>query len=152
MVLFHQRLVFRLHGFKRRVGAKPHYLQRLALGIEHLSGFGLGLGTGPGARPPPAAAVEFAEHAEWIGRAFQVGLGAALALFGAGICAHLPGRAVPGQCILLIARDRIRIHALEEIIGLVVLAHVIETEVPIFLGVGAALGRAMRRLVLAIRP
>ena len=57
-----------------------------------------------------------------------------------------------GQRILLVARDRIGIHAGEEIIGLVVFADVIETEVPVFLVVGPALGRAMRTLVLAVRP
>jgi len=57
-----------------------------------------------------------------------------------------------GQGIFLVARDRIRVHALEKIIGLVVFADVIETEVPVLLVVGPALGRTMRRLVFAVRP
>ena len=57
-----------------------------------------------------------------------------------------------GQRILLVARDRVRIHALEEIVGLVVFADMIETEVPVLLVVGPALGRAVRALVLALRP
>src|SRR5205807_1865146 len=77
---------------------------------------------------------------------------AALAPLGAGVGAHLPGRAVTGQRVLLVARDRVRIHAGKEIIGLVVFAHVIETEVPVFLVVGPALGGAVRPLVLAVRP
>src|SRR6202162_3846429 len=65
MVLLHQRLVFRLDGLERRIGAKPHHLQRLALGVEYFPGFDLGLAGGPAwTRPPAAAAVEFAEHAE----------------------------------------------------------------------------------------
>src|SRR6202043_2074073 len=128
MVLLHQRLVFRLHGLERRIRAEPHHLQRLALGIENLPPFALGLRAGTGTRPPAAAAVELAEHAERIGRAFQVGLGAALALLGAGVGAHFPGRPMAGQRILLVARDRVRIHAGEEIIGLVIFADVIETE------------------------
>src|ERR1700738_606977 len=79
-------------------------------------------------RPPAAAAVEFREHAERIGGAFQIGLRAALALLGAGIGAHFPGRTVAGQRVLLVARDRIGIHAGEEIVGLVVFADVVETE------------------------
>ena len=57
-----------------------------------------------------------------------------------------------GQRILLVARDRIGIHALEEIVGLVVLADVVETEVPVLARVLAALGGAVRPLVLAARP
>src|SRR5258705_2025787 len=43
MVLLHQRLVFRLDDLKRRIRAKPHHLQRLALGVEYFSGFRLRL-------------------------------------------------------------------------------------------------------------
>ena len=57
-----------------------------------------------------------------------------------------------GQRILLVARDRIGIHALEEIVALVVFADVVETEVPVLFRVLAALGRAVRPLVLALRP
>src|ERR1700720_2872396 len=139
MVLLHQRLVFRLDGLERCVGAEPHHLQRLALGVEYFPGFALGLAGAPAwTRPPATAAVEFAEHAERIGRAFQIGLGAALALLGAGVGAHLPGRTMAGQRILLVTRNRVRIHALEEIIGLIVFADMIETEVPVLLVVGSA--------------
>src|SRR6202165_6246929 len=54
MVLLHQRLVLRLDGFERCVGAEPHYLQRLALGVEYLPGFDLGLAGGPALTRPPA--------------------------------------------------------------------------------------------------
>ncbi len=57
-----------------------------------------------------------------------------------------------GQRILLVTRDRVGVHTGEEIIGLVVFADVIETEVPVFLVVGPALGGAVRPLVLAFRP
>jgi hypothetical protein len=57
-----------------------------------------------------------------------------------------------GQRILLVTRNRIRVHTGEEIIRLVVLADVIETEVPVFLVVGTTLGRAVRPLVLAVGP
>ena len=119
--------------------------QRLALGVHHLAGLGLRLRTArPGA--PTAAAVELGEHVERIGGGIETAL--LLAVVGA----HLPGRTVTGQRILLIARDVVRIHALEEIIGLVVLADVIETEVPILARILAALRGAVRALVLATRP
>src|ERR1700677_1686606 len=97
MMLLHQRLVLRLDGLERRVGAEPHHLQRLALGIEDFTGFDLGLASGAArTRSPAAATIELAEHAEGIGGGFQVGLGAALAFFRAGIGAHFPSRAVAG--------------------------------------------------------
>ena len=40
----------------------------------------------------------------------------------------------------------------KEIVALVVFADVVETEVPVFFRVLAALGRAVRALVLALRP
>src|ERR1700748_2658484 len=43
MVLLDQRLVFRLDVFQRGVRSETHHLQRLALGVEYFSGFGLGL-------------------------------------------------------------------------------------------------------------
>jgi hypothetical protein len=57
-----------------------------------------------------------------------------------------------GQRILLVARDGVGIHALEEIVGLVVLADVIETEVPVLAGILPALRRTVRALVLTARP
>src|ERR1700730_2025067 len=85
MMLLDQRLVFGLDGLKRCVGTKPHHLQRLALGVEHFSGFDLGLGASARPRPPAAAAVEFGEHAERVSGAFEIGFRIALAPLGAGI-------------------------------------------------------------------
>src|SRR4029077_16986458 len=112
---------------------------------------GLDLGFPARARPPAAATVKLREHAERIGGTLEIGLRASLA-FLAAVGAHLPGRAVAGQRILLVARHRIGIHALEEVIGLVVLADVIETEVEILPRILATLGRTVRPLVLATRP
>src|SRR5258708_9001569 len=61
MVLLHQRLVFRLDGLERRIGAEPHHLQRLALRVEDLSGFALGLGARTGTGPPAPAPVDLTE-------------------------------------------------------------------------------------------
>ncbi len=57
-----------------------------------------------------------------------------------------------GQRILLVARDGVGIHALEEIVVLIVFADVIETEVEVLARVLAALRRAVRALVRAARP
>src|SRR5262249_60934757 len=55
VMLLHQRLVLHLDVFQRRLGAEPHHLQRLALGIEYLAS--LGLGFRAWSVPPAAAAV-----------------------------------------------------------------------------------------------
>ena len=57
-----------------------------------------------------------------------------------------------GQRILLVARDVVRIHALEEIVGLVVFSDMVEAEMPILARIFATLRRAVRALVLAARP
>ena len=57
-----------------------------------------------------------------------------------------------GERVLLIGQDRSVVHAGEEIIGLIVFAHVLEAEVPILLVATAALGRAVGRRLLAARP
>ena len=49
----------------------------------------------------------------------------------AAVEAHLPGRPVAGDGVLLVARDRIVAHAGEIIVGMVVLAHVLEAEAPV---------------------
>src|SRR6185295_4882123 len=107
----------------------------------------LGARTGP----PAAAAVELGEHAEGIGGAVKI-LGRLLALLAGGVGAHLPSRAMAGQRILLVARNGVGIHALEEIVVLVIFADVIETEVKILPRILPALGRAVRALVLAACP
>src|SRR5690606_15179354 len=114
--------------------------ERLALGIAHRTGFGARLLLGAHA---------LAEQAEGIAPAVEtIEVGPRMALSGA----HLPGRPVTGQRILLIGHDRGIVHAGEEIIVLIVLAHVIETVAPIILLAPAALGRAMRRFLLAADP
>src|SRR6516225_6384925 len=70
----------------------------------------------------------------------------------AAVHAHLPSRTMADHRLLLIAGDVLGAHAGEEIVSVVVLAHVIETEPPIFALAQPALRRTMRRRRLAIRP
>ena len=51
----------------------------------------------------------------------------------AAVHAHLPGRAMADHRLALVARDVVGAHAGEEIVGVVVLAHVVEAEPPILL-------------------
>src|SRR6185437_13487033 len=148
MVLLDQSLVLVLDVFQGRVRTEPHHLQRLALGIEDLSGLGFGRGVGTRAEAC-AAATELGEHAEGIGGTIEFGSRCTLAFPRAAVGAHLPGWTMAGHCVLLVTRDRIGVHAGEEIVGLVVLTHMVETVMPIFTRVLAALGGAMRALVLA---
>src|SRR3954469_13668002 len=147
VVLLHQRLVLGLDVGERGLGAEAHHLERLALGVHDLARLGLGRGLRAGA--PAGAAVELLEHAERIEGAVYLGFRAFL---DAAIGAHLPGRTMTGQRILLIARDSVGIHAGEEIVVLVVLAHMIQAEVPVLTLIVATLGRTMRALVLTPGP
>src|SRR6516162_2684657 len=60
---------------------------------------------------------------------------------GPGIGPHLPGRTMARQRILLIARDRLVVHAGKEIIRVVIFAHMVEAEMPILPRVVPALRR-----------
>ena len=65
---------------------------------------------------------------------------------------HLPGRTMTGKVFFLIFRDRVVAHACEEVVGIVIFAHMFETKSPIFVGAQAALRRTMRRGRVAARP
>src|SRR2546423_10372505 len=65
---------------------------------------------------------------------------------------HLPGRAMSGDCIFLVPRDRVVAHAGEVIVRMIVFAHVLETELPVFPLAQPALRGAVRRLKVAARP
>ena len=77
------------------------------------------------------------------------------AAFGGAFAAdrtHFPGRTVAGDRVLLIFRDRVVAHAGEEIVRIVVFAHVLEAELPILAGAQPAFRRAVRRRRGAVRP
>src|SRR5262245_26882928 len=65
---------------------------------------------------------------------------------------HFPCRAVAGERVLLVGHYGRIAHAREEIVRLVVFAHMIETEAPVVLFAAAAFGCAVRRLFLATMP
>src|SRR6516165_1828460 len=150
MMLLHQRLVLYLDLFQRRVRTEPHHLQCFPLGVEDLPR--LGPCFAARSRAPPAAAVELGEHAERIGGSVEIGGGCTLALAATAIGAHPPGRTMAGQRILLIACNRLGIHAGKEIVGLVVFTNVIETEMEVFPRLIATLGRTVRAPALAAGP
>src|SRR6185503_14201029 len=70
----------------------------------------------------------------------------------AAIEAHLPGRAMSGDGVLLVTRDRILAHAGEIVVGMVVFPHMFEAEAPVFPLAQPALRRPVRRLAGAARP
>src|SRR5262249_47520434 len=65
---------------------------------------------------------------------------------------HFPGRAVTGDRVLLIARHRFLAHPGEEIVRMIVFAHVIEAEAPILVLMPPPLRRAMGGSVAAAGP
>src|SRR5215467_2567139 len=149
MMALHQLLEARLDRGTLGVGLEPEGVQRLALGIAHRAALRLLPRVG---RARPTA--ELAEHAERIVGALVAEEPARARLAGslAAHHAHLPGRAMAGDRVLLIARDRVLAHAGEKIVGVIVLAHMIETEPPVLALLRAPLRRPVRRRVGAARP
>src|SRR6202047_220560 len=68
------------------------------------------------------------------------------------IHAHFPGRAMTGDRILLVFGDRIVAHPGEEIVRVVVLAHMAEAEPPMLVLALPALGGAVRGGGIAAWP
>src|SRR5438093_1257144 len=66
--------------------------------------------------------------------------------------AHLPGRPVADNSLLLVTGDVVLAHAGEEIVGVVVLAHMTKAETPVFVLARAALRGAMGRGSVATGP
>src|SRR5262249_20896585 len=126
---------------RRRIDLEPERVEGLALGIVDRARFRLGA---LGAR---ASATELAHHVEWIDRNL-----AALEPVGRTVDAHFPGRAVAGDGILLVARDGLLAHAGEVIVRLVILAHVLEAELPILALAHPAFRRAMGSAIGAAGP
>src|SRR6185437_11919848 len=138
VVTFHQFLEPRLNLLRRSAHLEPERAERLALGIaDRTLLLALLL----------LIAQAFAKQPERIGAgAAQIGPRPALA------GAHLPGRAMTGERVLLIGQHGVVFHAGEKIIRLIVFARVREAEVPIVLVILLALGRAVGSDVLASRP
>src|SRR6202035_964397 len=127
------------------------HLERLALGVADDPGLApaqvLTVGIVPGPDP------DVAEHAERIIR--HIGMQARrMRAPGrlAAVHAHFPGRAMTGDRVLLVFEDRVVAHAGEEIVRVVVLAHVAETEPPMLVLALPPLGGAMRGRRLAAWP
>src|SRR5262245_6307750 len=150
MMALHQRLEPGLDLLRCDVAFEPERLERLALGISHRAGLGARR-IGPGS----GGAAELPEHAERIYGAVELRLEARRARprrRPAAVHAHLPGRAVADHGLLLVAGNVVRVHAGEEIITVVVLADMIETELPVLALAQPPLRRTMRRRRLAVRP
>src|SRR5690348_3700861 len=128
MMALHQLLEAGLDLRPLGVGLKAHDVEGLALGIAH--GAALGLAARPSA---PGSRAELAEHLERIVSLAVAREEPADGRFPRTLSpqhAHLPGRAVADDRVLLIARDRLVAHAGKEIIGVVVFADMIEAEAP----------------------
>src|SRR5262249_22138614 len=123
-------------------------MQRLALGIARDAPFR----GGPFAVGPPRPHADLVEKPERIGSTAAVRAETAGAVCLAAVHAHFPGGAMAGDRFLLIARDRILAHSGEEIVGLVVFAHMMEAEAPVFALAQPALGGAVRRALVAPWP
>src|SRR4029079_1628780 len=151
MMALHQHLEARFDDDLGGADLEPERLERLARGVVHGALAPARLCTGIA-----LARAELTEHAERIGcavgaRREAIARKARLAAV-ATERAELPGRQVTGQRVFLVRRHRVVGHTREEIVAVIVLAHVIETETPVLPFLAAALRRAMRRKTLAPRP
>ena len=148
-MLFHQRLEGGAHIRLSGIVLQTEIMQRLALGVADHAAFRL---RRLGARPP--APTGLLEHVEGIIRAVEAGVARPPLhrLVDRAVHADFPGRPMTVDRILLITRDRVVAHAGEEIVRLVILAHMREAEVPVFLFPLPALRRAMRGPGLASLP
>src|SRR5262249_42194340 len=143
MMAFHQRLESGLDLMRRGVRLQAERIERPALGIAdrtYLCRSSIGtLRTKRSAHLP--------EHVERIIRAAALGMEARSRGGGRwppAAHAHLPGRPVSDDRLLLIAGNVVGAHAGEEIVSVVVLTHVSETEMPVFALAQPALRRPMR--------
>src|SRR5579859_2308099 len=151
MMAFYQLLEARLDVVGARAFFEPERMQRLALGVAHGAPLGLGArtcGTGSGATELPQDVEGIVGDEALLKSPAGPSLGTPLAADHA----DPPCRQVTGERVLLIARDRVIAHAGEKIIGLIVLAHVVEAEPPVFALAVASLGRPVGRRLDAIGP
>src|SRR5262245_46796533 len=148
MMPLHERLEPSLDLLCGGIRFEPKRIERLALGITHPAGL---------LAAPPCASdtAEFPEKTEGIIRTAELGtktrgMGARGRL--SPVHPHLPSRTVADHGFLLVAGNIFGAHAGEEIVGMVVLAHVFEAKPPIFTLAQPSLRGAVGRGRLAIRP
>src|SRR5689334_19109149 len=140
MVAFHQLLETHFHLLRGRTDIEAERVESLPFRVADRARFRARL---------LFRANAFAEQPEWIRvRSERTQVRPHCSLAGS----HLPRRAVTGKRILLVGRHGRIAHACEEIVRLVVFAHVIKTETPVVLFTTTALGRAVRGLFLAAVP
>src|SRR5262249_2023976 len=98
---------------------------------------------------PPAPSADFLEHAERVDRPVRpsrIEPGTPTA------GPHLPGRPMARNGVLLITRNGVVAHPSEEIVGMVVLAHMFQAEAPIFMFPSTPLRRPMGGGIAASGP
>src|SRR5207245_3304920 len=92
-----------------------------------------------GVRAPAGLSAKLLEHAERIRRRCR----ARTTARAFAIDPDLPGRTMAGDRLLLVFCDRILAHPGEEIVRVIILAHVLEAEAPVFALAQPALRGAM---------
>src|SRR5437588_681648 len=141
VVALHEFLEPRLDLARGRIDLQSQRIERLALGVAHRARLRRRT---LHSRTRPSS--ELTHHLERIVRAVRVE-----PVYPA-IEAHLPSRAMAGDGILLIPRDCVLAHAGEIVVGMVVFAHMLEAEAPVFPLAQSPLWRAVRRLKIAAWP
>src|SRR5205085_689960 len=137
MMTFHQNLEPRLDIAGARARFQPEHVERLAFGIAHDAA----LGRMALLEPRSPAVLEQSE------RIVRVEL--PIGVLGAGrrgalaVDPDLPGWTMAGDGFLLVPGDRVFAHSGKKIVRMIVLAHVMQAEAPIFALAQPTLRRAM---------
>jgi len=152
MMPLHKRLEPRFDVLRGGVGLEPERVERFAFGIAHRAGF---CRAAPGRAPWNTCCAELPENPEWITDVSEFGIkpgGVGARTGRPATHPHFPGRAMAYDGFLLITGNILGAHPGEEIVGMIVFAHVFQTKPPIFPLSQPPLGGAVGRGRGAIRP
>src|SRR5207247_6573816 len=139
MMALHQELEPRLDLGRAGAALEPERVERLALGVANETA----LRRGGRRTPGPEQSERIVRHE------------LPMAVLRAAILSvhsDLPGGPVARDRLLLVTGDRVFAHSGEQIVGLIILAHVMQTEAPVFALAQPALGRAMGGILSAVGP
>src|SRR5439155_9015839 len=128
MMPLHQRFEPRFDLMRGGVRLKPERVERFALGISHCPGF---CRAAPGFLACTTRCAELPENAEWIIRAgeFRMKSGRVGARTGPSAAhPHFPSRTMADDGFFLITANILGAHPREEIVRMVVFAHMFQTK------------------------
>src|SRR5216684_1483595 len=147
MMTFHQDLEPRLDIGGARARFQSEHVERLAFGIAHDAALGC-----IALRLEPRSAPVLEQSERIVREELPVAVLRRLRGGALAVDADLPGRTMAGNGLLLISGNRVFAHSGKKIVGMIVVAHVMKAEAPIFARAQAPLGRPMGGVLAATGP